>query len=726
MNPFSDTGTVMQKYIRHIISLLLLVTGLCSGAVAAESFHPEFTVISPVEGVWTNKQPLILDVVDDCEVYYSFTGSDPLSFGFAYDGPVLIDATGKVSLRLAFVSSSGAVYEKHISYTVQEADGTWKPPFNTNLPFTSFLAGDSIVIPENFFYCLGTDGLPDIPGTVLQLSGGTFPARFVPCTVTDGLRFWRFVIVTDGNPVASVAASVPADSGSPAGEEPPFFVTDWEYLTFNKTGFIYSINDGYWQAAGGTVKIDRSVPCTVSWQSVAYSPDNPVYSVELPPALPEQYTFNGNEAAVFVPGNGYTAAPSNSGAVPVQEISIDAFYGEVIAGTYNFDIYYNGLYQGATCVSFVVDKAPPDPPEIVTNTGIFYNRTPVTVDFIAENDTTVHYTVILQQDTTAGFKADSRLSVADIPEPDNSRYLEYTHTPVTLDARNTTAALYTVAAYTEDAAGNTSRPVVQQFCIDPYNYYLCASSEGTGQDGSAIYPFSSIEDVLSVVKENDFVRIHVEGMVPVTSDVTVASRCEIIGSTAGSGFSVEGNSGIMVEPGANLSVSNCVFEHHVPAGISGDDGILFQVQNATATFSNCEFVSSGSGMMFSSSASTITLRDCGASVTAGSYASLFSGVKTNLAVTGGRYTVIASTGVLFSLSSGRFSLSGTECRVYAHLGRIAELSGVSASITDNQFEAELSGTSAATARVAPIWTDGRSQLMENARNIVSGFPGGAY
>ena len=71
-------------------------------------------------------------------------------------------------------------------------------------------------------------------------------------------------------------------------------------------------------------------------------------------------------------------------------------------------------------------------------------------------------------------------------------------------------------------------------------------------------------------------------------------------------------------------------------------------------------------------------------------------------------------------------MSGTECRVYAHLGRIAELSGVSASITDNQFEAELSGTSAATARVAPIWTDGRSQLMENARNIVSGFPGGAY
>ena len=83
-------------------------------------------VLSPVEGVWANKQALILDVPEGVEVYYSFTGSDPLDFGFAYDGPVVLNATGSVPLRLAAVYQDGSVQQIKISFTVNQPESAWQ------------------------------------------------------------------------------------------------------------------------------------------------------------------------------------------------------------------------------------------------------------------------------------------------------------------------------------------------------------------------------------------------------------------------------------------------------------------------------------------------------------------------------------------------------------------------------------------------------------------------
>ena len=61
----------------------------------------QIKVLSPEEGNWSNMQPLVIDNSDGAEYFYSLNGSDPKTSGFAYDGPVLIDVTGDIELRIA-------------------------------------------------------------------------------------------------------------------------------------------------------------------------------------------------------------------------------------------------------------------------------------------------------------------------------------------------------------------------------------------------------------------------------------------------------------------------------------------------------------------------------------------------------------------------------------------------------------------------------------------------
>ena len=56
----------------------------------------DFVIVSPKPGTWVNKQPLVLEVPESCEVFYSFSGSHPMESGFAYDGPVMLEAEARI------------------------------------------------------------------------------------------------------------------------------------------------------------------------------------------------------------------------------------------------------------------------------------------------------------------------------------------------------------------------------------------------------------------------------------------------------------------------------------------------------------------------------------------------------------------------------------------------------------------------------------------------------
>lgn len=731
----------MKRHLRCFF-VRLLVLGALLPAVSPVTAQSGVNVISPAEGVWANKQALVLDVPDSVEVYYSFTGSDPLNFGFAYDGPVVLDAEGMVPLRLAVVSEDGGVEQIKISYTVREPDVSWKLPFDDTQPVMLYSPGDVVPIPETFLYCLGGNTVPDIGGRALCLDGDTFPARHVPCTVTDGVYLWRFVIETEG--ASARSAPVPPDvlssDGSDSESVPPFIVSDWDYITFNRGKLIYCVDNGIWEEATGSVYIDRSEPHTIFWQSVAYEPGNPVYSVVLPPRPPAEHEYRGNSAAMIELEGGYKITLHGSKAAPVSSLVVDAFYGEELSENFLLDVYLGELYQGTVSFSVLIDKEPPSKASIVPSSSLFYNREPISFHFEHPDDVELFYDVSLVAERNAGF-SELELSLSGARSAVSDGFDLYTGSPVIVDSVNGKAAMYCVQAYTRDTAGNVSAVSEHRVIIDPYNYYVSSNNlrrdsadDGAGSssvafpDGSLARPFSSLGEVLAIVNSGTFARIHIDGMLDVEENIVISSKCELNGTGPKSGLRVDEGVSILIGRDAQVAFTNCVFELCSSTSSLDGSGSLFVIDNASVAFAGCEIVADfgGSGSIFSADSSSVTLDDCGATVRAGRYASLFSGVRTNITVTAGRYTAVAPTAVVFSLSAGMFTLSGADCRVFANLGRIAELSGVSATVTGNTFSAELQGDSAAAARVTPLWHDGRSKFLDNSDNAVSGFPGGTY
>ncbi|MBQ1948720.1 MAG: chitobiase/beta-hexosaminidase C-terminal domain-containing protein, partial [Treponema sp.] len=137
-------------------------------------FHAQ--VISPESGTWANRQLLIVDVPAEGNVFYSLNGTDPERSGFAYDGPVLIDLDGEVSVNISIIDKNGNRVSRKVSYIVKEIDA---PKENQAEEFINsvvsqgmveYLAGDSFTIPSSLEYCLGEK--PEIfsAGTDLSLS----------------------------------------------------------------------------------------------------------------------------------------------------------------------------------------------------------------------------------------------------------------------------------------------------------------------------------------------------------------------------------------------------------------------------------------------------------------------------------------------------------------------------------------------------------------------------
>ncbi|MCR4954778.1 MAG: chitobiase/beta-hexosaminidase C-terminal domain-containing protein, partial [Treponema sp.] len=87
----------MKKLASVFFSLIFLFSSI--------ELTAQINVLSPVEGTWANKQMLVIDDSDNNEYLYSINGSDPELFGFAYDGPVLIDMTGEVELQIKKLGS---------------------------------------------------------------------------------------------------------------------------------------------------------------------------------------------------------------------------------------------------------------------------------------------------------------------------------------------------------------------------------------------------------------------------------------------------------------------------------------------------------------------------------------------------------------------------------------------------------------------------------------------
>lgn len=176
-----------------------------------------FSILSPMEGNWANKQALVLEVPDNCDVFYSFSGSHPMESGFAYDGPVMIEAQGNVPLKIALVFPQGNAIIYSVNYSVATPKATDKVSLELDLSrsLVNYSLGQKIKIPTGYSYRLGESQVFLQGEQILSLAGGAFPHRYLPCEVTDGVNSWRFIISPDGG----VSTGSGATQSSPETQE---------------------------------------------------------------------------------------------------------------------------------------------------------------------------------------------------------------------------------------------------------------------------------------------------------------------------------------------------------------------------------------------------------------------------------------------------------------------------------------------------------------------------
>lgn len=726
---------MLRRYYTGIIQLLLSVIiwiniySYASAQVISGDV-PAAKILSPLPGCWGNKQALILDVPDGCDVYYSVAGTNPLESGFAYDGPVFLDVVGDVYLSLVTVSSNGAVSDS-VEFSVEEQPiPDVLADFFEN-PLYEFTPGKTVNLPPNMRISLGEN----LSADEAYLSAGRFALdasnaleRFVPCNIYTEDTAYHFVI------------HVTAASGVPlAKTDVPIRIEDWEKIYLTNQRYIYSVDGGEWFAASDEpVEVDRSISHIIQWQSIVFDSENPVYRYELPPKPQLEISPKSGDSvhngAVFIsvlqsPGvSGNYMFSFEDSATPVNGvysvICADILWGEELSETIPVSVYQNSLYQGKLFVSLLIDKKPPRPPVITAlDDAPLYSRSAIHLNFTTQEKNSIYYDV-QSVEQIEGFDS-LGINSAPLVKKTSERYDLLRKQTIELPGDISQAVLYTVFAYAADAAGNKSEPAIFTAIVDRCNYYINPDAEydendSHPADGSLSHPFTTFAEVIPIINAQEFTRVYVSGIIPLVSKTAISSDCEII-SRDRTVFSFSAEDPIIVR-NANVRIKNCAFEYKVNSESSYSQN-MFSLKKANVYFDTCNFatVFGSNGVLFDCADSDVLLESCSASVQARIYVSLISGKNCNITMRDSDVSLIGSTTVCFSLNGGSFSLYDTSAKLITRLGRIAELSTVETRLVRNSFAIEFQDAVPRGFRSAAIWKNRMTDILEEKENSIRGF-----
>ena len=691
-------------------------------------------VVSPVEGAWSNRQSLVLNVADGAECFYSYSGTDPLTSGFAYDGPVLIDADGEVTVRIVCVKGANRE-EYQISYTVSRdqassfAEGSLEQNFINTIsahPLFPFESDQRLTVPASLRYSMGDGDQSELSGSVLSLSADNRLSRYIPCTVTDGKSRWRFVIFISGG-----------DAGLFAKKEVPFTINNWTEFEWTGDKLIYQIDEGLWSADKTPRILDRSVPHVIAWQSVAYEAGNPIQRFTLPaqPALEVRSSQTGRDPVTFTLNGdaSYRMEVISSGAegdFPLSnglyyQTTFDTFKGDAIGGQAVFAVYCDGVYQGLLTAPYRIDKKPPRKPVIHSSAKTMYARKPVNITFETEEGTDVFYAVsepILLSDESTIESLISSTAVGTFKKSFGA--------DLTLESTDNTAVFFKVQAYAVDDVGNKGLSSDYSVIIDEFDYYLVSGSEETDADGSRLHPFGSLKQALEAINAGKYAHFYVSGTFefPAGENV-ISSNCafepyevpgaEKAASESSVRFVLPSDASLVVRS-ASMMAEGCTFEKALSAEGKKSSASFFKLENAVLNLSDCEIVGvfDATGTIFSATSSVLDFQNTGVTLQGASYACVVSASESKVTAKKSRFTAIAKTAVDFSVSGGLFELRDSSCKVISHLGRIAELTKTNARYTGNELVGELDS---ASKKVSAIWKDTDSLILEEESNQVTGF-----
>ena len=696
--------------------IFLLLSIFFSTAVFAN-----LKVISPIEGTFANRQMLVLETDGTGECYYSLNGSDPETFGFAYDGPVLIDLDGPVEIKIA--KTGKFKEETTVKYTVLPDNALTTPYSNLISSFfdsgiLNYTAGSVLSIPAQLKFSFGLPPDSFLPGRDLSISQSSVLTRYIPCTLLDQTsgKKWRFIIKT-----------FPQTAGLYSRRDVPFVITDWDTLTFTNDNYIYKIDSEYWGLTKNSIKLDRTVSHMIRWQNLEYDEGNPIDFFVLPP-MPEinqiigedgnlLFTLEGDSSYSMSVLSAGDEASGTEAASQYQELftqlGVDTFYGDSISGTLEIGFYANSVYQGKVQVPYAINKRPPSTPLISTSSPTFYSREPVALTIQGEEMSDLYYAV--SEPYTIQSASETYSSNSDIfasIKADNFVKADSSSLSMVLNPEGNGAVYFKVAAYSKNEK-NIGAVATYSVIIDQYNYYYNSFADASIADGTALRPYASFEQCLEAINKGRYACLRVKGPLKVPAGLHyILSNCV---------FENEDDASLEFEQGASLVVknSNLTLENFTVCPVSDAknlykiEGIIpyFKLEDSVLDINNCQIAAlfDTNGLFTEAIRSSVNVNGTIASVSSSVYASFISGIKTNVSIKNSSINATAATSVIVSLNQGDVLFNNNSFKVSGEKGRVAEFFAVKGSLLSNSFKANLRNSSNA----APVYTDKKSNITQS-------------
>lgn len=696
-------------------------------------------IVSPVEGIFANLQPLVINLEEDEEAFYSYSSSenrnDPLDSGFVYDSPVLIDLTGNVILKIAVVSPSklqnldsnddnDKIERYEIRYKVQGNPN----PFEQGSSESSFVAritrgalvslpsGSSLEIPSSLKYSFDDKNSEKnyLPGKALYLSFSNCLSRLVPCSVTDRKSVWRFVISARGRSSESLIVN----------SDFPFKITDWEKIEFTGKNLIYQVDDEYWSDSKKPFAVDRSVPHVLRWQNVAYEKENPVEAFTLPPK-PELEKFYDNGAAVFSLKNDddYKIRIKNYGLESEKQtrnqndflynqVVFDVFDGEEISGKADFEIYLDGVLQGKISENYDVDKKPPLPPIFDASSSGFYTRSDVNLKISAEYGADIFYASSGPHSLASGTYSENSPA---LEKYSLSNFKPYDFKTFLLRSGKKSAVFYKIAAYAVDSVGNKSEISEYKLIIDKFNYFIDFGSATQNPDGSGARPFNKMEQVLNVINSSDYAHFFVTGdFVFSGGETLIKSNCAFTGTGSKKSKIAFLPDSYLTVKNSSISFANVVIEKTF-LGAETSESRMIGLENAAADFDSCQIYGnfSENGILINSSSSVVNFNSSSVSAKSSSYVCLVSALDSEINAENCNLNAVSQACAALSISSSSLDLENSAIKVFCHLGRIIESEKSNLKMNKNNFQATFDEKK---TNQNAIYKDEKTLVIEDSEN----------
>ncbi|MCQ2586634.1 MAG: hypothetical protein MJ174_00865 [Treponema sp.] len=670
----------MKKIISVLVSILSINLFLFS-----QDLSQEIKIKSPVEGNWSNKQMLIIDEYDkNLDYYFSLNGSDPEISGFAYDGPVLLDLTGKISLRIK--RSDGV--EKYINFSVS-------PDYGYDGNYSDFIyefiekgelnytCGNTINIPEKLCYSF-TDRLTDLKkGSGISISNKNVVSKNLPCLLYDSEsgKKWRFIININ-----------PAIEERNYKNNYPFKINNWKDLTFTDKNYIYRVDNKYWHGFDTSEILDRSVEHTIYWQSIDYKEGNPIESFVLPPKpsyvahkipLKEHwFTIKGNPDYRFG-----IIDENNDTDYLYTSLGADTFPGDKIEGSMNIGFFYKTVYQGKMNQVYSIDKSIPEIPEIIPDSKDFYVKKNLILDINCKPDSSLAIAIskpfVINDDSveiTPEYFADQDIQM------DNFVFLNTDTFRTELIPVNDNSTYYRIKTFAYNEIDESL--VVEYSVVVGENIFYISNIDNPVKDGSKKYPFTDFSKCMDAVSMCDYSKIKIIGSVNIKEPQTINTNCDFINESDGE-LIFENQSFL------NFIDSNVIFkdlDFTVQDDYTGNkSNPMILSQNSNLTFYNC-LISANfnkNASVFEISNSSLTCSELIAAINSTEYSSFMTAINSIVNIKDSKINNSSNFASCFTFKESEIILDKNEFMVTGNRGRICDFFNSTGSVSNNSFNCDL-------------------------------------